>query len=221
MSELEQTERTRLRRRPDRGSYDRETLYAILDEALICHVGWVANGAPTLIPTAHWRDGDRLYLHGSRASRLMSAIRGGAEICVVVTLLDGLVLARSGFHHSINYRSVVAYGVPEVVEDPAERLAALQRFIEGIAPGRWQELRPVTDSELARTQVVALALDEASAKLRSGGPLDDEADRAHPIWAGTLPIFSAAGDPIPDEHLDRDVPLPDYLQPISGDDESG
>ena len=219
MSELKQTERTRLRRLPDRGSYDRETLYAILDEAVICHVAWVADGAPMLIPTAHWRGGDRLYLHGSRASRLMRAIREGAEVCVVVTLLDGLVLARSAFHHSMNYRSVVVYGLPEVVEDRAQQLEALQQFIEGIAPGRWDELRPPTDAELAQTQVVALALDEASAKLRSGGPLDDEADYAHPVWAGTLPIFAAAGDPVPDERLQPGVPLPDYLQPINGDDE--
>ena len=219
MSELKQTERTRLRRLPDRGSFDRETLYAILDEAVFCHVAWVADGAPTLIPTAHWREGDRLYLHGSRASRLMRAIREGAEVCVVVTLLDGLVLARSAFHHSMNYRSVVVYGVPEVVEDRAQQLETLQQFIEGIAPGRWDELRPVTDAELAQTQVVALALDEASAKLRSGGPKDDEADYAHPVWAGTLPIFAAAGDPVPDERLQPDVPLPDYLQPISEDED--
>lgn len=212
MADLEQTERTRLRRKPERGAHDRQTLYAILDEAIVCHVAWVADGSPTMIPTAQWRDGDRLYFHGSRASRLMRAIREGAEVCVVVTLLDGLVLARSAFHHSMNYRSVVAYGTPEVVEDPVRKRAALRALVERMAPGRWDELRPVTDDELQQTQVVALALDEASAKIRTGGPIDDEADYAHPVWAGSVPISTAVGEPIPDARLEQGTPLPAYLR---------
>lgn len=211
MTELRPTERTLLRRRPDRGSYQRETLHAILDEGLVCHVGFVLDGEPAMIATAHWRQGDRLYFHGSRGSRLMQAIREGAEVCVAVTLLDGLVLARSGFHHSMNYRSVLAYGRPEVIEEPAAKLAALRLFIEKNAPGRWDELRPPTMEELRQTQVVALPLEEASAKIRSGGPLDDEGDYEHPVWAGTLPIRQIRGDPVPDPRLSPRIPLPPYL----------
>lgn len=213
MTRLQLTDRTRLRRRPDRGSYELDTIHAIVDEALICHVGFELDGHPAVIPTAHWREGNELYLHGSRGSGLMRAIRHGAEVCVTITLLDGLVLARSGFHHSLNYRSVIAYGRPDVVEEPADALRALRSFIERLAPGRWEELRPVNDDELRQTQVAVLSLDEASAKIRKGGPIDDEADYAHPVWAGVVPIAPGVpAAPVPDERLPAGVPLPSYLK---------
>ncbi len=212
MADFKKTKRTRVVRKPDRGCYDRATVYAILDEALVCHVGIVEDGKPVVIPTAHWRDGDRLYLHGSRASRLLRAMRDGAEVCVTVTLLDGLVLARSGFHHSMNYRSVVIFGRADPVEGRAEKLAAMRAFTERIAPGRWDELRPPTDKEIRATQVMALPLVEVSAKVRRGPPADDEADYAHPVWAGEVPIMQTTGEPVPDPRLAPGIELPAYLR---------
>lgn len=211
MDDLTITKRTKIGRLPARGAYDRATVHAILDEALVCHVGYVADGGPVVIPTAHWRDGERLYLHGSRASGLMRAIGRGAEVCVTVTLLDGLVLARSGFHHSMNYRSVVLFGRPVTVEDPDEMVAALRAFMERIAPGRWDEVRPPNDAEMRQTQVVAVPLEEASAKIRTGPPVDDEADYALPVWAGVLPLTLTAGEPVADPRLPAGTPLPPYL----------
>ena len=232
MADFEKTGRTTVVRKPDRGRYDRATVYAILDEALICHVGIVEDGRPVVIPTAHWRDGDRLYVHGSRASRLLRAMGDGAEVCVTVTLLDGLVLARSGFHHSMNYRSVVIFGKADPVRGRAGKVAALRAFMERLAPGRWDELRPPTDKEIAATEVMALPLVEASAKVRTGGPpggvppttyaggapatpggpVDAEADYAHPVWAGNWPIVQSMGEPVPDARLAPGIALPAYLR---------
>jgi len=212
MADFEKTERTKVVRMPDRGRYDRATVYAILDEALICHVGIVEDGRPVVIPTAHWRDGDRLYVHGSRASRLLRAMVDGAEVCVTVTLLDGLVLARSGFHHSMNYRSVVIFGRAVPVRGRAEKVAALRAFVERLVPGRWDELRPPTDKEIAATEVMALPLVEVSAKVRLGGPVDAEADYAHPVWAGNVPIIQSRGKPVTDGRLAPGIALPAYLR---------
>ncbi len=212
MADFEKTERTRVVRKPDRGRYDREAVYAILDEALVCHVGIVEDGRPVVIPTAHWRDGDRLYLHGSRASRLLRAMGEGAEVCVTVTLLDGLVLARSGFHHSMNYRSVVIFGRADPVQGRAGKLAAMRALMERLAPGRWDELRPPTDKEIRATQIMALPLVEVSAKVRRGPPADDEADYAHPVWAGEVPIMQTTGEPVPDPRLAPGIELPAYLR---------
>ncbi len=212
MADFEKTERTKVVRKPDRGRYDRATVYAILDEALICHVGIVEDGRPVVIPTAHWRDGDRLYVHGSRASRLLRAMADGAEVCVTVTLLDGLVLARSGFHHSMNYRSVVIFGKADPVQGRAEKVAALRVFMERLVPGRWDELRPPTDKEIAATEIMALSLVEVSAKVRLGGPVDAEADYAHPVWAGNWPIIQSMGEPVADARLAPGIALPAYLR---------
>ena len=196
---LEQTERTKVRRLSSRGSYERETIYAILDEALICHVGFVVDGQPFVIPTIHWREGDTLYFHGSAASRMLRTLRGGVDACVTVTLLDGLVMARSAFHHSMNYRSVVVFGKARDVSDREEKLRALERLVEHIAPGRSAEVRAPNESELRQTLVLALPLEEASAKVRTGGPVDDADDYQLPVWAGVVPMRIVRGEPIVDE----------------------
>ncbi len=190
--------RTKLRRLPDRGRHDRATLDAILDEAFVCHVGFVEeDGSPVVIPTGFARDGDRLLLHGSKASRMMRHLAAGKPVCVTVTLVDGLVLARSGFDHSMNYRSAVAFGRATPVPE-GEKEAALRTYMERLLPGRWDTLRPTKAQELAATEVVTLPLDEASAKLRAGGVKDDPADAGWPVWAGVLPLRLVAGPPEPD-----------------------
>ena len=213
---LKKTERTKIARKPDRGRYDRETVHAIIDEALYCHVGIVVNERPVVIPTAHWRQGDKLYMHGSRVSRLMNVMAAGADVCVTVTLLDGLVLARSGFHHSMNYRSVVIFGAAVPIEGREAKLSAMRAFMERIAPGRWDELRPPTEKEIAATSIVALKLDEASAKLRAAPPSDDDADYAHPVWAGVVPVTEVLGEPVPDPRLAPGIALPAYLGRLTG-----
>ncbi len=205
------TPRSRVKRLGRRGAYDRATVHGILDQALICHVGFVIDGHPRVIPTAEWRVGETLYLHGSVASRMLRALAKGIELSVAVTLMDGLVLARSAFHSSINYRSVVIYGTGRLVADRAERLGALEAFVEKLTPGRWAEMRPVSDQELKATKVIAVALDEVSAKVRTGPPIDDEEDYAHDIWAGVLPLGRIAGAPRADPRLEPGTPLPAYL----------
>ena len=196
------SDRTRVRRLPERGKYDRATINAIIDEALICHVGIVSvDGSPVVIPTIHARAGDTLYFHGSPASRLLRSMRAEDEICVTVTLLDGLVVARSAFHNSMNYRSVVVMGRPRIVDDRGEKLAALELVTNHVLAGRWQQSREVTEKEIKGTLVAAIDLGEASAKIREGGPVDNEADYAEPIWAGVIPLSLAPGDPIPDDRL--------------------
>jgi hypothetical protein len=209
MTVLEMTDRTKVRRLPKRGSYDRETIHAILDEALVCHVGFVVGGAPVVIPTIHWREGDTLYVHGSAASRMLRSLKGGVEACVTVTLLDGLVLARSAFHHSMNYRSVVVFGkAREVTGD--EKISALEGLVEHVMKGRSRDIRQPNEIELKQTLVLALPLEEASAKIRRGGPVDDEEDYALPIWAGVVPLTLTRGEPIADQGVS--VELPGYLR---------
>ena len=196
-----QTERTTVKRLAKRGVYDRETVYAILDEALICHAGFVVDGAPVVIPTIHWRQGDTLYFHGSAASRMLRSLRDGVEACVTVTLLDGLVIARSAFHHSMNYRSAVVFGTAREVTEREEKLRALDALVEHVVKGRSAETRPANEKELRQTMVLALPIEEASAKVRTGGPVDDEEDYALPYWAGVVPLRLAYGDPVADERV--------------------
>jgi nitroimidazol reductase NimA-like FMN-containing flavoprotein (pyridoxamine 5'-phosphate oxidase superfamily) len=196
------SERTRLRRVAERAEYDPEKINEILDEALICHVGIVApEGYPVVIPTIHARHEDTLYIHGSPASRLLRSMKSVDEICVTVTLVDGLVVARSAFHNSMNYRSVVVFGRPRIVDDAAEKLAALELITDQLIAGRWAASRPVTDKEIKGTLLVALPLGEASAKIRTGGPIDDGEDYTFPVWAGVVPLQLVAGEPIDDYRL--------------------
>jgi len=206
------TERTTLKRLPKRGEYDRDRVYAILDEAFICHVGFVADDQPVVIPTGYGRIGDLLYIHGSAASRMLRTVGEGIAVCVTVTLVDGLVLARSAFHHSFNYRSVVVFGKARVVTDTDEKTAALRAFTEQVIPGRWDEAREPNESELKATLVLALPLQEASAKIRTGPPIDDEEDYALPVWAGVLPLRLVTGPPIDDEQLQAGITLPQYVR---------
>jgi nitroimidazol reductase NimA-like FMN-containing flavoprotein (pyridoxamine 5'-phosphate oxidase superfamily) len=206
MESLNPSERTRLRRRPDRGSYDRATIHAILDEGRVCHVGFVHDGQPFVVPTTYARVGDALYVHGAAASRMLRGLASGVPVCITVTLLDGLVLARSAFHHSMNYRSVVVLGVATEVTDPAERLGALEAIVEHVAPGRWAASRPPTAPELRATSVLRLPITEASAKIRTGGPIDDAADMGWPCWAGHVPLRLVALAPVPDGHQSVDPP---------------
>jgi len=192
--------RTRVERLRKRGHYDRATIDAILDGGLICHVGFLRERAPVVIPTLYWREGDHLYLHGSAVSRMLDTARKTA-ICVTVTHIDALVLTRSAFHHSVNYRSVVVFGRPEEITDPREKEERLRSFMEGLMPGRWRQLRPVKPKELKATRIVRLTLDEASAKIRDYGPADDKADFDWPAWGGLIPIETYAGSPLPDEHV--------------------
>lgn len=192
------TERSQVRRLPKRAAYDKEQVYSILDEGYVCHVGFVAGGQPYVIPTGYARAGDRLYIHGSPASRMLRALEQGAEVSLTVTLLDGFVLARSAFHHSMNYRSVVVFAKARLVTDPAEKLEALRAFTEHVLPGRWAEVRQPSERELNATSVLVLPLDEASAKVRTGPPIDDEADYSLPVWAGVIPIRMELGEPVAD-----------------------
>jgi nitroimidazol reductase NimA-like FMN-containing flavoprotein (pyridoxamine 5'-phosphate oxidase superfamily) len=201
MSELPSSKRTQVQRIPDRGRYDAETIHAILDAAFVCHVGFVVDGQPFVIPTNFARDGEKLYLHGSSASRMLRTLAGGVQVCVTVTHVDGLVLARAAFHHSVNYRSVVALGRAVLVEDAAEKMHALELFTNHVVPGRWDEVRTPTEQEMKATSVLSLDLKEASAKVRTGGPKDDAEDYELPIWAGVLPLTVKAGEPIDDPKL--------------------
>lgn len=207
---LLQTERTKLKRLPKRGHFDRETVYGILDEGFICHVGFASEGQPFVIPTGYARDGDKLYIHGSQASRMLRTLSRGVDVCVTVTIIDGLVLARSAFHHSMNYRSVVVFGRATLIEDREEKLAALLALSEHIIRGRWAEVREPTEEEMIMTTVLSLPLVEASAKIRTGPPLDDEEDYALPVWAGVIPLRLEAGEPIADARLMDSIQIPGY-----------
>ncbi len=208
MEELRPTERTRLKRLPKRGSYDRAVINAIIDQALFCHVGFVQGGAPFVIPTLHVRIGDLLYVHGSATSRMLRTAAGGVPLCVAVTHLDGLVLARSAFHHSINYRSAIILGTAEEVTGEAEKNRVLEALVEHVVPGRWREARVPTSKELAATSVLSLPITEASAKVRPGGPSDDDEDCALPIWAGNIPVRLVTGAPIADDRLAAGIGIP-------------
>jgi len=209
------TERTQVRRLPKRGAYDRETVFKILDEAFVCHVGFVVDGQPYVIPTNFGRVGETLYLHGSAASRMLRTLSQGIPVCVTATLIDGLVLARSAFHHSVNYRSVVALGTARLVDDPAEKREALRLFTEHIMKGRWDQIRRPTEQEMKGTTVLALPLKEVSAKVRTGGPVDDEEDYALPIWAGVLPLPVTPATPIPDARLKAGIAVPENVAKYS------
>ncbi len=205
------TARTRVKRMPKRGSYDRQTVHAIIDAALVCHVGYAIDGQPYVTPTAHWRDGGRIYWHGSSASRMLRSLKpGGVPVCLTVTHIDGLVLARSAFNHSMNYRSVMAFGDAHLVEHPDHKLQALETFTNRLYPGRWAELRPATAQELKATTVLWLDLDEVSAKVRSGPPGDDAEDLAWPCWAGVVPMRTVMDAPIAEAHVPPGMPLPAY-----------
>ena len=205
------TERTRVVRESHRGAYDRETIYKILDEGFVCHVGFAVDGQPYVIPTLIARVGDAIYFHGSAASRMLRNISQGLDVCVTVTLTDGFVLARSVFNHSMNYRSVVALGKATLVDAPEEKLEALRAFTEKILPGRWNDARQPNEKELKATSILRLPLTEVSAKIRSGPVEDDAPDYALPVWAGVIPLHLAAGAPIRDERCDAAIPTPGYM----------
>jgi uncharacterized protein len=209
------TERTTLKRLPKRGVYDRELVYNILDEGFICHVSFSVDQQPFVIPTGYARIADRLFIHGSQLSRTLRTLSSGIDVCVAVTLVDGLVLARSAFHHSINYRSVVVFGRATEVEDRAAKLAALFAFSEQVIPGRWNDVREPTELELKATTVLSLPLEEASAKVRTGPPIDDEEDYAMNTWAGVLPLGLAVGAPIKDPRLPDTIETPAYTRNYS------
>jgi nitroimidazol reductase NimA-like FMN-containing flavoprotein (pyridoxamine 5'-phosphate oxidase superfamily) len=211
MENFEPTGRTTLKRLPKRGNYEREVINRILDEGFVCHVGFVVDGRPFVIPTAYGRQGDKLYIHGSAASRMLKALHEGIDVCITVTLLDGLVLARSAFHHSLNYRSVVIFGRAQVVEDEDEKMEAMRVFTDHVMRGRWEESRRPNQSELRKTLVLSLPLVEASAKIRTGPPVDDDEDMQLPVWAGELPLYLAKGDPVPDPQLRTGVEAPRYI----------
>jgi uncharacterized protein len=206
------TDRTTVRRQRDRGQYDRDVVYAILDEGFVCHVACAVDGTVWMIPTAYGRDGDRLLLHGAAANNVLKAAAGGAELTVTVTLLDGIVLARSTFHHSINYRSVVIFGSATEITEPEEKAAALERIVEHMLPGRSVDARAPNATELTKTRVVAVPLEEVSAKVRAGGPIDEAADVALPVWAGVLPLRPESGPEIPDPANQPGMAPPAYLR---------
>ena len=210
MDELSRTQRTTLRRLPQRGSFERPQINAILDEGFVCHVGFLVDGQPFVIPTGYARRGDTLIIHGSQASRMLRQVGQGIEVCVTVTLIDGLVLARSAFHHSMNYRSVVVFGSARVIENREEKMAALKALSEHMIPGRWDEVRGPNDRELQLTTVLAIPLSEASAKVRTGPPADDEEDYELPVWAGVIPLQMVANEPIADPRLAPQMPTPSH-----------
>jgi len=206
------TKRTKLRRIPDRGSHDGETINPILDAGFLAHVGFCVNGQPFVIPTLYGRDGERLYLHGSAVSRMLRELETGIRACVTVTLVDGLVLARSAFDHSMNYRSVVAFGTARKVADPEQKIKSLRVISEHLVAGRWADVRAPSEKELKATTVLEFSIEEASSKVRSGPPLDDESDYGLPVWAGVLPLEIKSRPPIPDDNLIKGVTLPDYVR---------
>ncbi|MER6118556.1 pyridoxamine 5'-phosphate oxidase family protein [Streptomyces sp. NPDC001743] len=211
------TGRTVPTRSRDRASYDRETVHSILDEAYVCHLGFVREGAPVVLPTLFGRVGERLYVHGSTGSRPLRAAGGGAEglpVCLTVTHVDGLVLARSAFHHSLNYRSVVVHGVAHTVTDPEERRVALDAIVEQAVPGRSEDCRPADEKELAATAVIRLDLREVSAKVRTGGTNDEERDLTRPHWAGVVPLTRGYAEPVPSDDLDPSISVPEYLKAL-------
>jgi uncharacterized protein len=206
------SQRNKIKRYPQRGNYDSSVIYSILDEGLICHVGFVVDGQPFVIPTAYGRIEDKIYIHGSPMSRMLRSLQQGVEVCITVTLLDGLVLARSAFHHSMNYRSVVMFGTAVAIDSTAEKIIALKAFTNHVLPDRWSQVRPVTEKEVAGTLVLALSLSDTSAKIRTGPPVDDQEDYALPIWAGELPLRVVADAPIDDPRLSAGISRPDSVQ---------
>ena len=214
LADFKPTPRTRIKRQGIRAAYDRETVYGILDAGLLCHVGYVIDGQPYVTPTAYWREGDRVFWHGSSASRMLRQVETGIPICFTVAMLDGLVLARSGYHSSINYRSVMAFGRAEKITDPEEKLASLVAFSERITHGRWAEQRPVNKQEMKATTVLTMRLEEVAAKIRTGPPGDDEEDYALDVWAGVVPVHSVVGTAEDDPRLKPGIAQPDYLKTV-------
>jgi uncharacterized protein len=208
------SEHSRIKRSPLRAHYDRETVHAILDAGFMCHVGYVIDGQPYVTPTAYWRSGERVYWHGSSASKMLRHLKTGPRVCFTVALMDGLVLARSGFHSSVNYRSVMAFGQAELVSDPVEKLAVLEDMMERLVPGRWPELKPPSVQELKATTVVALTLEEVAAKVRSGPPIDEEEDYDLDVWAGVVPVETVIGRPEDDPRLKASIGVPKNLKAI-------
>jgi nitroimidazol reductase NimA-like FMN-containing flavoprotein (pyridoxamine 5'-phosphate oxidase superfamily) len=215
MNKFPKTKRTILKRLPKRAEYDREAVHRILDEGFICHVGFVIDGQPFVIPTGYARFDDTLFIHGSQASRMLRALEKGIEVCLTVTLVDGLVLARSAFHHSMNYRSVVVFGTARVVNQKGEKLAALRALSEHMIPGRWDEVRGPSEIEIKATTVLSLPLAEASAKIRTGPPLDDDEDYELGVWAGVIPLRLNALAPEPDPRLSDGIKIPMYASEYS------
>jgi len=215
MNAFKPTERTTLKRLPNRGAFDRDAVYKILNEAFICHVGFIVDGKPVVIPTSFARIADDLYIHGSAASRMLRSLEQGIDVCVTITLIDGLVLARSAFHHSINYRSVVIFGNAHVVDDPDEKLNALHSFTEHIVKDRWKDVREPNESELRATLVLRVPLSEVSAKVRTGPPIDDEEDYNLAVWAGVLPLNLVAEKPVSDDRVAAGIEPPEYLTEYS------
>ena len=211
MNEIPRTERTTLKRLPKRGSFDREVINAILDEGFVCHVGFVAEDKPVVIPTGYARLDENLIIHGSQASRMLRSLGEGIDVCVTVTLIDGLVLARSAFHHSMNYRSVVVFGRAHMIEARTEKIAALRALSEHMIAGRWDYVREPTERELQQTTVLSVPLNEASAKIRTGQPVDDDEDYGLPIWAGVIPLGVCTGTPIADARLASVIAVPDHV----------
>lgn len=212
LPDFQPTERTRIKRLHQRAVFDRKSVYEILDAGLMCHVGYVIEGQPYVTPTAYWREGDSVYWHGSSASKMLRHTEKGVPVCLTVAILDGLVLARSGFHSSINYRSVMAFGTATKVTDDARKLAALEVFTERLTPGRWAELRPVQKQELKATTVLSMKLEEVACKVRTGPPGDDEEDYALDVWAGVVPVHQTVAAAIDDPRLKAGVPKPGYLK---------
>ena len=211
MNEIRQTERTTLKRLPKRGSFDRDVVNAILDEGFVCHVGFVADGRPVVIPTGYARRDENLIIHGSQASRMLRALGKGIDVCVTVTLIDGLVLARSAFHHSMNYRSVVVFGHANVIEGDEDKVAALRALSEHMIPGRWSYVREPHEGELRQTTVLSVPLNEASAKIRTGQPVDDDEDYDLPIWAGIVPLRMSAENAIADPLMPMEIDVPAHV----------
>jgi nitroimidazol reductase NimA-like FMN-containing flavoprotein (pyridoxamine 5'-phosphate oxidase superfamily) len=205
------TEKTKVNRLPKRGFYDKETIYSILDEGIVCHVGFIINDKPFVIPTAYVRVDDYIYIHGAKSNQMINAINEGSEACITVTLLDGYVLARSAFHHSMNYRSVVIFGKGKIVEDDEEKMSALKAFTEHVVKGRWDDVREPSEKEMNTTSVLKFPIEEASAKVRTGPPVDDKDDYDMNVWAGVLPVKTMFGEPIRDGQLKENVSVPGYL----------
>ena len=210
------SDRTRVQRLPKRGAYDKNTIHAILDEGMVCHVGFSIDGQPYVMPMTYARDGDRILVHGSRASRAMKAVASGVDVCVTVTHNDGLVLARSAFHHSMNYRSVVLLGRGRSIDDPKEKLDAFRRYFDALIPGRWNDVRSPNEVEMDQTLMVEIPVDEASAKARTGPPSEEEEDYALDMWAGVIPMKVTMDAPVADDQLRDGIEIPDYVRDYSG-----
>jgi uncharacterized protein len=212
LTDFSRSPKNKIKRKPDRGHYDKETVHQILDEGLICHVGLIQDNSPIVIPMNYARQGDQILLHGAPGSRLLQSIKNGAEVCITVTLIDDLVLARSVLHHSMNYRSVVFFGRGTLVEEYNQKKEAFKTIVDHIIPGRWDDARQPSDKEIKQTYVVAVPINEASAKIRSGPVIDEEDDYALSVWAGLLPLGFNPAEPVSDEKLDKNIQVPDYVK---------